>query len=204
MNLIPIFSIPIWESHFPAFDDCKSIFVEKAYDIKKENSDHISKNNILGYQSPFSLTKEPVFNPIYEFICQIARKAIFDMQLVDCDIYLSAAWININDNRSAILCEHIHEDTFSGVFYLKVPKNSGKLIIINSGINPLWQGSMLVESNNKFNSEKMKIEPTEGHVFLWPSYVAHSVEPNDHDDARISMSFNVIAVPKDKNIPYTK
>lgn len=204
MNLIQIFSTPIWESKYPNFEEHKDLFIEKAYKIREEHQQNNSKNNILGYQSPFTVQKEPLFNPAFEFICQIARKAVFDMQFVDSDIYLSAAWININDNRSAILTEHVHQDTFSGVFYLQVPEKSGKLVINNSSINPLWQGAMLIENRNKFNSEKMKIEPSEGHVFFWPSYVTHSVEPNDHDFARISMSFNIVAIPKSKDIPYTK
>jgi uncharacterized protein (TIGR02466 family) len=89
------------------------------------------------------------------------------------------------------------------VFYLKAPKGSGRLIVTNPGMNPLWQGAMLTDKKNKFNAERLSIDPTEGHILLWPSYLPHGVEPNDHDDERISISFNVIAIPKEQ-VEYTK
>ncbi|NBW70846.1 MAG: hypothetical protein EBR32_05505, partial [Bacteroidetes bacterium] len=42
----------------------------------------------------------------------------------------------------------------------------------------------------------IKIEPEEGSIVIFPSYLPHLVEPNNHDDERISISFNVIALPK--------
>lgn len=206
MNLIQIFSTPIWESSFQSFEENKQIFVDRCLDIQKEQknldvTNLKTNNNLLGFQSSLNLTKEEIFFPVFEFVCQIARKAVFDMQLVDSDVYLTSAWININSNKFAILCEHVHYDTFSGVFYIQIPKNSGKLVIKNSSINPMWQGNALSENKNKFNSEKIKIEPTEGHIFVWPSYLEHSVEPNNHDENRISLSFNIIALPKGTKIP---
>jgi uncharacterized protein (TIGR02466 family) len=70
-------------------------------------------------------------------------------------------------------------------------------------MNPLWQGAMLTDKKNKFNADKLRLDPKEGHIFLWPSYLPHGVEPNDHDDERISISFNVIAVPKE-HVEHTK
>jgi ectoine hydroxylase-related dioxygenase (phytanoyl-CoA dioxygenase family) len=41
----------------------------------------------------------------------------------------------------------------------------------------------------------LKIEPEEGSLIIFPSYLPHSVEPNKHDEERISISFNVLALP---------
>ena len=40
------------------------------------------------------------------------------------------------------------------------------------------------------------IEPEEGSILFFPSYLPHSVTTNNHDEERISISFNVIALPK--------
>ena len=42
----------------------------------------------------------------------------------------------------------------------------------------------------------IRIEPVEGNIILFPSYLPHSVETNNHDEERISISFNLIALPK--------
>jgi uncharacterized protein (TIGR02466 family) len=203
MNIVQIFTTPIWESSYPEFNEHKDMFIEAANSFKEDHPEGVSKHNVNGYQSPMNLTKEPTFAPLFEFIAQMGRKAIFDLQLVQCDVYITAAWLNVHDNPSAMQYEHVHQDTFSGVFYLQVPQNSGKLVITNPGINPLWQGAMLTNKKNRFNSDRLKIEPVEGHVFLYPSYLPHGVEPNMHNESRISIGFNVIAVPKE-HVDHTK
>jgi uncharacterized protein (TIGR02466 family) len=203
MNLVQIYSTPIWETKLPNFEDYRDTFLNSVQKFRDENPESVNKTNIYGYQSPNNLTKIHELAPLYEFVAQTAVKANFDMQFVNCDVYLTAAWVNFNDNRSAISYEHVHQDTYSGVFYLKVPKDSGKLIITNPGINPLWQGTMLADKKNKFNADRLKLEPIEGTIFLWPSYLPHGVEPNNHDEERISICFNVISIPKDP-VPHTK
>jgi len=202
MNIIQIFSTPIWNSFLPDFSTHRQDFLDCVLEFRKTH-ESISKSNINGYQSPMFLTREPALGPLFEYVCQIGLKAIFDLQLVDCDVYLTAAWVNFNETRNHYNVEHVHQDTFSGVFYLQIPEKSGKLSLTNPGLNPLWQGAMLTDKKNKFNADRIRIEPEEGQIFVWPSYLSHAVEPNDHDEARISISFNIICVPKE-NIPSTK
>jgi len=198
MNITQVYSTPIWNSEFPDFDTHQETFLQSARDFRKKNPDGVNKSNIGGsYQSPMNLTNEPDFSVLFEFVAQMTIKAAFDMQLVQCETYITAAWANFHDTPSAAQYEHVHQDTFSGVFYLKVPKGSGKLVLTNPGMNPLWQGAMLTDQKNKFNADKLRIEPSDGEIYLWPSYLPHGVEPNDHDDERISISFNTICIPKE-------
>lgn len=204
MNIVQVYATPLWESNLPDFEVHQSTFIEAARRFRSDHPDGVSKSNLGGgYQSPMTLTKQPEFAPLFEFVAQMGMKAAFDMQFVQTDVYLTAAWVNFNDRRSAINYDHVHQDTFSGVFYLSVPANSGKLVLTNPGMNPLWQGAMLADQKNKFNADRLRIEPQEGQVYLWPSYLPHGVEPNDHDDERISVSFNVICIPKE-HVEHTK
>jgi uncharacterized protein (TIGR02466 family) len=193
----------MWESQLPEFSTHKESFLRCVEEFRNQNPEGISKSNINGYQSPMVLTKEPELAPLFEYVAQMGMKAMFDLQFVNCDVYLSAAWANFNEGRNQYNAEHVHQDTFSGVFYLQVPEKSGKLSLTNPGMNALWQGAMLADKKNKFNADRLRIEPVEGHIFLWPSYLSHAVEPNDHDETRISISFNVICIPKEQ-IEHTK
>lgn len=203
MNIIQIFATPIWNSEFPNFQNQKKTLLEAVTEFRKQNPQGVFKSNIVGYQSPMNLTNEPRLSPLFEYIAQMAIKANFDNEFVDCDVYLTAAWANFNDSRAAHNHEHIHTDTYAGVFYLQVPEKSGKISFANPGLNRLWAGSMLGESKNKFTSENLKFEPKEGQIYIWPSYLPHSVLPNEHDQTRISISFNILCIPKEQ-IPHTK
>ena len=92
--------------------------------------------------------------------------------------------------------EHVHGEILSGVFYLKAPPESGKLVLSNPGLNRLWGGCSLVKEKNQFTGEMMRIEPEEGSILLFPSCIPHSVETNSHDDERISISFNLMVLPE--------
>jgi uncharacterized protein (TIGR02466 family) len=192
---MPIYSVPIWQSEYPEFEDHKEIFLSTIEDYKKENPS-IKKSNIAGYHSPETLHGVEEFRPLFEYICQLGMKAASDLNFVECDVALTSAWLNINDSRQCMNSEHIHGDVFSGVFYLKAPEESGKLVLQNPAINRMWSGCALASQKNEFTGESIRIEPIEGNIILFPSYLPHSVETNNHDEARIAISFNLIALPK--------
>ena len=194
---MPIYSVPLWQSEYPEFEEHKEIFLKTVKEYKEQNpSKETPKSNITGYQSPDTLHHVPELRPLFEYICQMCFKACADLDFVDCDIALTTAWLNVNDSRQCMNSEHVHGDVFSGVFYIQAPEGSGKLSIINPGINRMWQGCSLASQKNQFTGESIRIEPVEGNIILFASYIPHSVETNNHDEERISISFNLIALPK--------
>ena len=89
-------------------------------------------------------------------------------------------WGNISSfTHSNQIHNHITSLTFSdqqlsGVVYLKVPKNSGKILFYNP-----------------FNVNiQYCFTPKENEIFLFPSVLYHSVEPNLSQEDRISIAFN--------------
>jgi uncharacterized protein (TIGR02466 family) len=195
MNLMPIYSVPIWQTEYPEFEDHQKIFLNAIKNYKKKNPS-ISKSNISGYHSPETLHTVEEFRPLFEYICQFGLKASIDLDFIECDVAITSAWVNINDSRQCMNSDHIHGDVFSGVFYLKAPEESGKLVLQNPAINRMWSGCSLASQKNQFTGESIRIEPIEGDIILFPSYLPHSVETNNHDEERISISFNIIALPK--------
>ena len=199
MNLTTIYSTPIWQTEYPEFEEQKEIILDVCKRYRKENPEPDRKSNIGGYQSPRFLHAKEELAPLFNYIAALANNAAEDLNFVERDVFITSSWVNFNDTRQAMNAHHIHGDVFSGVFYLKAPEGSGKLCVINPGINLMWTGCSLVNEKNQFTAESVKIEPEEGQIILWPSYIPHSVETNDHDEERISISFNVIMIPKQSN-----
>lgn len=197
MDLIPIYSVPIWQDEYPEFEENKEIFLTSIKEYKEKTpTKEVPRSNIGGYQSQDTLHGVSELAPLFEYICQMGFKAIHDLDFIDCDIALTSAWLNVNDSRQCMNTQHVHGEVFSGVFYLKAPEGSGKLVLSNPGINPMWDGCQLAMNKNQFTGESIRIEPVEGNILLFPSYLPHSVETNNHDEERISISFNLIALPK--------
>lgn len=195
MNLMPIYSVPLWQSEYPDFEEHKEIFLNAIRNYREENPT-VQKSNIAGYYSPNTLHEVPELHPLFEYVCQIGFKAVADLDFIDCDIALTEAWLNINDSRQCMNSNCVGNEIFTGVFYLLAPKESGKLTLQNPAMNRLWRGLSLTSYKNQFTGESIRIEPEEGNILLFPSYLPHSVETNNHDEERISISFNLIALPK--------
>jgi len=105
---------------------------------------------------------------------------------------LDNLWININGYKDSNL-PHIHPNNIlSGVFYVKVPKNSGKIRFENPCLDlmeSVYQDSII--EYNLINSATWCLEPDENLLILFPSFLKHSVLPNmNKKEKRISISFN--------------
>ena len=190
-----IYSVPLWNKNYEHYEDEKEIFLN-AIKIYKEQNLTESHSNVFGYQSPKTLQNVEELKPLFNYICQIGINCCADLDFIECDVAITSAWLNINNSRQCMNNEHIGEHTFTGVFYLKAPKDSGKLVLHNSLVNKMWNGCKLSSKKNQFTGENIRIEPIEGSIFIFPSYLPQSVETNNHDDERISISFNLIALPK--------
>ena len=82
-------------------------------------------------------------------------------------------WFNFMPS-GAITMQHCHDDNdeiLSGVYYVSVPNNSGKLII-------------------HANNETLQITPTEASFIFFSPSIIHQVSKNLSKQSRLSIGFN--------------
>ena len=109
-------------------------------------------------------------------------------------------WIIINGKGGSNV-PHTHPGAkYSGVFYIKVPQEmkGGNLCFLKDYNEKFLQS----EENMGFFKEgykflpndlpKIPLKPVEKLLIVFPSWLPHSVEFNDTDEERISLSFNYI------------
>ena len=125
----------------------------------------------------------------------------------------SGAWINFNGAGDQNL-EHVHSDTFAGVYYIASSRrnylSSGSPSLVFSdprGSLASLTGSLLGAEDALGFGRGIAVKPVPGRIVLFPTWHMHSVPPNyvhfHQDDesglgARISISFNInlVAVSK--------
>jgi uncharacterized protein (TIGR02466 family) len=104
-------------------------------------------------------------------------------------IELNGIWINENFTGS-LNSKHLHpQSNFSGVYYIKVPENSGDIIFYRDEILYDYLENYKIFNSSEFNISE-KIEIKEDDLILFPSFLNHSVEKNLNKDSRISVAFN--------------
>ena len=172
----------------------------EAYVIRKNDKDGVRKSN-AGYQGYHSkdirdLNNLPGTNGLLKQIInavnaihQISRKG---------DLQLTNFWINISGKGSSNT-PHTHSGlTYSGVFFIKVPKEmkGGRFLfyrnfneadfISTEHMGHFKEGYQMQGYDYPINT----ISPKENMLVVFPSWVPHAVEINLSDEERISLSFN--------------
>lgn len=199
MNLINLNSTPIWQTSFSEFDQYKDQFLSAVKEYVKENPEGHVISNIGGYQSPKLLHQKKEIEPLLEVISSMAYRACLDLNITDVVVAITETWTNIN-KKGSMNHEHVHGDILSGVFYLQLPSDEsdrGALTFRNKNTCNCWDGYKVIKDRNEFTTEIVKVNPEEGQIILFPSYLMHGVEPHFSDEERISISFNITAIPKE-------
>ena len=108
-------------------------------------------------------------------------------------INLSDTWLNINGPNSFNVFHNHPKGILSGCVYLKVPKDSGCLIM-GKGQTDLFLYATYgdIKQDSEFTFETVSFEPKVGDVFIFPSHVEHSVGKNKSKKNRISLAFNYL------------
>jgi len=102
-------------------------------------------------------------------------------------------WANINGYKDYNL-PHKHPNTiYSGVYYVKVPKNSGLLTLVHPAADSMqydWNNTT-IKKRNLYNSENWSLRAEVGRLYIFPGWLTHFVRANQSKEKRISFSFNI-------------
>ena len=200
-----LFPSQVWRHHTDKIDNRK---LENIILEKEQKDKGVTFTNVGGYHSSaINLEKEKGFKCIYDYINECMEVILFENNYkLNLGILSSLGWININ-RKGDFNREHVHPDChWSGVYYVKTPANCGELRFHN----PIAASSMvksghllnLTSSNIKtsFFLNSIPLDPYEGSILIFPSWLFHSVDPNRSNYDRISISFNIDIVTPKENI----
>ena len=169
------------------FESVKDELVQHVYEEKDRDPKGRILSNRGGWQSRDFVKDDKIFYLIEKIFCElpILNKGIsFSL---DC-------WFNIN-KKGSYNTKHVHPTSdFSGVFWLKTSMNCGN-IVFESPHN--FSSFIEIQSyTDKFKNDTgctggYFFNPIEGKMLIFPSSLEHEVQPNESDEDRISVSFNI-------------
>ena len=152
----------------------------------------IKKTNMNGWHSQTDMQTKPEYKPLVDQLF-LAMQYVWKEEWLDREPVLGNMWANIN-YQGGYNKSHVHPNTlFSGVYYIKTPPNSGKLVCNDP--RPGIQTVMPVRIKGvppKHLWREVHLDTPPGRIIIFPAWLWHSVEPNQSQDIRISISFNFI------------
>ena len=148
-------------------------------------------SNRGGWQSNF-LEESPALVPLVIEINNRLEALRNTLEFKDeLSLKVDSMWININHPYSYNSL-HIHPNSYiSGVYYVKVPENSGSLVLKHpTRLQSIFTPTNVLKNYNENNSSNWSIIPEVGKLVLFPSWLEHEVTQNMSGEDRISIAFN--------------
>lgn len=106
-------------------------------------------------------------------------------------IEITGCWANINASGASHAI-HSHPNNFlSGIYYVHTHPGADSV----SFHDPRLQAGIIrppVTELTSQNTDQVAVTVSDGMLLMFPSYLAHSVAPNESDKLRISISFNMM------------
>ena len=107
------------------------------------------------------------------------------------EIDITGCWANISA-RGASHAIHSHPNNFlSGIYYIRTHTGADSV----NFHDPRPQTGIIrppVTELTSQNTDQVVVTVSDGMLLMFPSYLAHSVAPNESDELRISISFNMM------------
>ncbi len=143
------------------------------------------------WQSGHDLHNSEQFVDLLSCIQSTAQTALRFLKIGQNEIEITGCWANINASGASHAI-HSHPNNFlSGIYY--VHTHSGAESV--NFHDPRPQTGIIrppVTELTSQNTDQVLLTVSDGMLLMFPSYLAHSVAPNESDTLRISISFNLM------------
>ena len=165
---------------------------------KADPKGEIKTNSGYGWHSKTDMNLKKEFDPLTQELFKMAEECNKDYG-VKPKLGLGNMWANINPTHSYNKT-HTHPNSlWSGVYYIKVPKNSGKLFLEDPRPGPNTYMPRRTGNLPKQLWRVVAYDAIEGRMAFFPSWQPHGVDINMNTEKgeknwRISVSYNFIQV----------
>ena len=152
----------------------------------------MTRTNIKGWHSTTNMHERPEFKNLVSML-YACQKTIYEQEYYESEPVLGNMWANINPPGGMNRAHQHANSLWSGVYWIKTPKNCGQLKIDD----PRSVASMIRPRQKDIKKpdrlwRETHYEPIAGRVIMFPSWLMHAVDPNESNDIRISVSFNFL------------
>lgn len=163
---------------------------EFSYFVKDNDNGRVI-SNYGGWQSNNLDVTIPELQRLVTYIVENTERLILKYQLPK-KVSIDPLWININGKRDFNQYHEHPKSIFGGIYYIKAPKDCGDLVMINPvNTHQHYIDPRTIENFNEFNSYSWKVTPETNKLVMFPSWVPHFTFPNESDQDRISIAFNI-------------
>ena len=152
----------------------------------------IVRTNVQGWHSTTNMHELPQFKKLVAMLYECQR-TVYQQEHYESEPFLGNMWANINPPGGMNRAHQHPNSLWSGVYYIKAPKNCGDLKIDDPRASAAMCRPRQKEGKKPSRLyRETHYEPIAGRCIMFPSWLVHCVDPNQSNDIRISVSFNFL------------
>ena len=189
-DIMSIFPTPVWKIELTseAQNTVNKNILEVLKGIRPSGTDLISAK---GWQSSHDLHKLDEFSRLVSYINDTVRTILKFLKIGYDAFEITGCWANINPSGASHRA-HSHPNNYlSGIYYVQTQARADTI----NFHDPRAQTNIIrppVTELTADNSDQVVVKVDSGTLLVFPSYLQHSVESNNSDGERISISFNIM------------
>jgi len=187
---------------FPLFST--PVYVNNVGDFPRPNVEALQFTSTMPGGGTFSFLSSvdknvldrPEFAGVREIVLREIGAYAHDVLAVDRNIefYVTNSWVNVHKRGHQAGAHMHHNSLISGVLYLRTNERSGNLVFhreVQTHVPFPPALDLDMTAFNIYNCKSWGYQPKTNDICLFPSVVSHSVDPNESDEDRWCLAFNV-------------
>ena len=188
--IVPLFGAPLYVKENIFYDERVNEYLRSCeYERMVSKNGDYTKNKYILEQPEVLDLKKAIQSSIDDFVFNQLHVAD------DVQFYVTNSWV-VKHSPGDWAQFHIHTNCLlSGVYYFDVKENQGELCFTKDlgNANTIFPLNVNLEfkENNLFNSKKWYMNPENGTIYIFPSWLLHNVSVNETPIERYSLAFNV-------------
>jgi uncharacterized protein (TIGR02466 family) len=201
MKIIPSWSVPMYQFEWDNFADHQQNLIDTCYNLQSNNSvSNVASSVKQGlYESNFDFFKSA--DASVQALLEWCRAAVFESatnanqqhwpQGARIGINVHESWCHITQS-GGYHDTHMHPNSsWSGIFYVRAGESD---VTVKNGCNrfysPLIPGYTDIGTRWCSQSSSFDMQPTDGQLIVFPSWILHSAMPYTGSTERIVVAFN--------------
>jgi len=192
------YATPIFFKDIENSEELNKHLLKNIYKWKNRDEKGIIRSNSLGWHSAVDMHNRKEYHGLVKELFKM-QEEIYQAEGYhpDTEAVCDNMWANVNYKYSHNK-NHVHPGAqWSGVYYIKVPENSGHIWFTDPCGERHMELPIMADKKQKPTHywREVHYQPIEGRLIMFPGWLTHEVAPNMSDLTgekgwRVSVSFN--------------
>ena len=197
---IPLFSVPLFKTNIASLDPIEKTWI-KNLDFPPQSVGLYESDNEDAINKGMKVLDQPQLKNLRQQILKAVNHFTSEILDVEQKFALTTSWVN-KYGKADLNHQHSHPNSMiSGVYYIESDESSAPIVfnkpyfytnLFHETIKPTFKN----KNNNQFNLDYYGLKPVTGDLLIFPSWLEHTVPPQEVDKERWSLAFNCFVTGK--------